>query len=71
MSARYGAKEPGIDCALREQGAHTAKAYTAKNTVWPGIRQRAKRVIVMLGLRGFLPAPFTSWLLQRLGLVSE
>lgn len=55
---------------LREQGAY-ATNHTANYTRPGSIKQSAKRLIVRAALWGALPTGVASWLLHRLGLVSE
>jgi hypothetical protein len=46
---------------------HYAEKFTARRT----LKQSAKRLIVSVALWGFIPPASASWLLSRLGLVSE
>jgi len=56
--------------AQRELGGDTSN-ICVNHTAGTGIKQSTKRLIVSAALWGLIPASFASWLLFRLGLVSE
>ena len=56
--------------ARRQPGADISNNYP-NDTAEAGIRQFAKRLIVGAAVWGLIPSNFASWLLLRLGLVSE
>ena len=54
----------------RQPGANTSN-HSANDTPPAGLTQRAKRLIFVAAVWGVLSHAITSWLLRRLGLVSE
>ena len=59
-----------IENARRQPGANTSNSRR-DHTADAGIKQLARRLIVGAAVSGLFPAAFGSWLLRRLGLVSE